>query len=155
MEKINSLVAKLRAAYPEVTFEASDDFYWSATTKKVHYETNPAPEGAVMLLHETAHALLGHSQFDRDIDLLKLEREAWDYARETLATRFDIAIDEEQIEDMIDTYRNWLHARSTCPHCSMTGVQTGDHEYHCVACEHDWRVNDARRCGLKRYSVTT
>lgn len=153
MAKINSLVARLQADFPAVTFALSDDFYWSPRTATVFYAEKNGDDGKITLLHELSHALLDHRQFKRDIDLLKIEREAWDYARDALAPRYGLTIDEEIVERMIDTYRDWLHARSTCPTCSMTGVQTAELTYHCLGCNQDWRVNDARRCGLKRYSV--
>lgn len=155
MAKISSLAAKLRKDFPDVSFEKSDDFYWSPSSKTVHIGSESGPDAPVVLLHEVAHALLDHRHFNRDIDLLRIEREAWEYVRTTLAPRYDMAVRDELVEDMIDTYREWLHARSTCPHCAMTGVQTKDATYHCVGCDHDWKVNDARRCGLRRYSLTT
>lgn len=155
MAKIDSLAAKLRGDFPEVTFKEGDDFYWSPSTTTVYVAKNSTTDGPATLLHEVAHAILDHRHFRRDIDLVKIEREAWEYVRTTLAPRYGLTVDDDLVEDMIDTYRQWLHARSKCPHCSMTGVQTKDATYHCVGCDHDWRVNDARRCGLKRYSVIT
>ena len=153
MAKISSLVAKLSTHYPAITFAGGDDFYWSPSENTVYYSETGAADDAT-LLHETAHALLDHRQFHRDIDLLRIERDAWEYAKQNLAPSYGTKIDEEMVEDMIDTYREWLHARSTCPVCSMTGVQTAASTYHCVGCDHDWKVNEARRCGLKRYSLT-
>lgn len=155
MAKISSLVAKLRHDFPEVTLTEADDFYWSPGIKTVYFVSSASKRGAETLLHEMSHAVLGHTQFRHDIDLLKVERQAWDYARETLGPRYEVEIDAEMIETMIDTYRDWLHARSTCPHCTMTGVQTADATYLCLGCNHRWRVNDARRCGLKRYQMTS
>lgn len=153
MAKTNSLVARLQADFPEVTLVPSDDFYWSPRTKTVHYNENTDGDGRITLLHELAHALLDHQQFKHDIDLLKIEREAWDYAKDVLGPRYNLSVSEDTVEQMIDTYRDWLHARSTCPSCSMTGVQTAEATYHCLGCSRDWKVNDARRCGLKRYSI--
>lgn len=153
MAKISSLVAKLRSDHPDITFEASDDFYWSPSKKTVYFVENAPDSSATVLLHELGHALLNHRQYQRDIDLLKIEREAWELVRTDLGPRYNIPVTDDEIETMIDTYRDWLHARSTCPSCSMTGVQTGDTMYHCVSCGKDWRVNEAKRCGLKRYAV--
>lgn len=153
MAKTNSLVAKLKADFPDIHFKVDDDFYWSPSTKTVHTAPVKNTDDARMLLHEVAHAILGHSHFKRDIDLVKIEREAWDYVQKTLAPRYAVPASDDDIEDMLDTYREWLHARSTCPHCSMTGIQTDTSLYHCLGCGYDWRVNDARRCGLKRYSL--
>jgi len=155
MAKTSSLAAKLAKDFPSIRFVRSDDFYWSPSTSTVHTAPVNDTSDELTLLHEVAHAVLGHSDFKRDIDLVRIEREAWDYVRSTLAPRYGVTATEDDIEDMLDTYREWLHARSTCPHCSMTGIQTDSSLYHCLGCGHDWRVNDARRCGLKRYSLTT
>lgn len=155
MAKINSFVADLRADFPAITFVEDDDFYWSPSTTSIHIDASAPETEKTTLLHELAHAVLSHQQFNRDIELLRIEREAWEYVRSTLGPRYKVPVSDEEIESMIDTYRDWLHARSTCPVCTMTGAQTGNTTYHCVGCDHDWRVNDARRCGLKRYSLKT
>jgi hypothetical protein len=153
MAKITSFVAKLKADFPGVALEASDDFYWAPATSTVYFNPDSPLSGRATLLHEMAHALLDHRHFERDIDLLKIERAAWDYARDTLAPRYGVTIEDDTVEDMIDTYREWLHARSKCPSCTMTGIQTVGSTYYCLGCNHSWKVNDARRCGLKRYSL--
>ena len=153
MAKINSFVAKLRSDYPAISFVAGDDFYWSPSDRAVYFDEKAPDTSRAIILHELAHALLDHRQYRRDIDLVKIEREAWELARTDLGPQYDTAVADDEIEMMIDTYRDWLHARSTCPACSMTGVQTSDTLYHCVSCGKDWRVNEARRCGLKRYTV--
>jgi hypothetical protein len=154
MAKISSLVAKLQKDFPNLHFEQGEDFYWSPAHSTIHFAPIRTPEEELTLLHEVAHALLGHSHFDRDLDLIRIEREAWDHVRDTLGPRYGINASEDDIEDMLDTYREWLHARSTCPQCRLTGIQTDSAKYHCVGCGHDWRVNDARRCGLRRYAIT-
>jgi hypothetical protein len=155
MAKISLFVAKLRQDFPNFSFKPDDDFYWSPSTQTICFAPLLSDPDRLTLLHEVAHATLGHTLFKRDIDLLKIEREAWDYVRDTLAPRYDMETTPDDIEDMLDTYRNWLHARSTCPHCSMTGIQIDNSEYRCLGCGKDWRVNDARRCGLRRYALTT
>ena len=155
MAKTSSLLGKLRDDFPDIHFEIGDDFYWSPTTRTIHTTPVNTPEDRLTLLHEVAHAKLGHSHFKRDIDLIRIEREAWDHVRETLAPHYGLKASDDDIEDMLDTYREWLHARSTCPDCSLTGIQTDSARYHCLGCGNDWLVNDARRCGLRRYSVAT
>ena len=155
MAKTNSFVSKLQQDFPALTFSQGDDFYWSSSTQTIHYGPLVSEADRLTLLHEIGHAVLGHAQFKRDIDLLRIEREAWDYVQNTLAPAYSLPATTDDVEDMLDTYRNWLHARSTCPHCSMTGVQIDSSQYRCVGCGGDWRVNDARRCGLRRYSLAT
>lgn len=88
----------------------------------------------LLLLHEVSHAILGHENFDTDIKRLKMESEAWEKAKE-LALKYDVEIDEEFIQDELDTYRDWLHKKSRCPDCGLTRFQTPDGLYHCPRCE--------------------
>ena len=105
------------------------------------------------LLHELAHALLGHSGYHFDIDLLRLERKAWDHARRVLAPRYNVTITQDDSENALDTYRDWLHNRSLCPDCHLSGLQTSTRAYLCVACARTWRANPAKTCALRRYRL--
>ncbi len=139
---------------PRFNFKEAEDFRWSPQDKTIYF--NQADTHALeRLLHEVAHAELGHLAYDRDIELIAIERDAWQHAKTTLAPLFETTIDSDVIEDDLDTYRQWLHARSTCPHCSSTGLQTDTQEYTCVSCRARWRVNQAIGCGLKRYIKNT
>ena len=154
MPSMTTLFKRLQRDFPEFLFEKSDDFWWSATQRTVHI--NLAGEHSKLFsLHELSHALLDHSGYTRDIDLIKLERDAWEYAKNVLAPRYDIDMDEQIVQDNLDTYREWLHARSTCPACDATGLQSKQQLYHCLDCGHKWRANEARLCALRRYSLQT
>lgn len=148
-----SLLSRIKTAFPSIHFEDSDDFRWSPSDQTVYLGSLTTERDAVTLLHEVAHAQAGHSDYDKDIELLALEREAWTIARATLAPQFDLHISEELIEEALDSYRDWLHARSTCPECGQHGIQQSNNSYTCLICSTSWRVNDARRCGLKRYRI--
>lgn len=151
MPSMSSLVAKLQADFPQFYFAVSDDFRWSPQEKTIFYiETS---NHITSLLHEAAHALLDHSTYNKDIELLEMERDAWNYASSQLSKTYGIEIDDHTIQQSLDTYRDWLHARSTCPTCSAIGVQTEKHQYKCIACQTKWRVNDARICALRRYTI--
>ncbi len=132
-----------------ISFQPGDDFSWNPKRLCITYSPKH-PDGSQLLLHELGHATLGHSDYNKDIELLSLERAAWDQA-ELLAQQYNLSINENLIEDHLDTYRDWLHSRSLCPQCSFTGLQTGNAQYSCPACHAKWRVNQARTCGLKRY----
>lgn len=149
MPSISSLVANLIQDYPSIRFTAGSDFLWNPTDQTVFY-VKDAPDGADLLLHETAHALLGHATFTRDIELLKIERQAWQYAEEHLAPHYGIVLDEAAAEAALDTYREWIHRRSLCPQCQLNGIQESRDHYRCVHCHQRWRVNQARNCRLKR-----
>lgn len=141
-----SLIKQLRQDYPTLTFKQANTFHWSPADSTVYYADASDP---AQLLHETGHALLDHHAYDRDITLLAMERAAWEKASE-LAAHYFISLQEDVIENALDSYRDWLHDRSTCPKCSTTGVQSTKNTYTCPACVTTWRVNDARIGQLKR-----
>lgn len=143
------LLEKLHHDFPDIHFIQGDIFSWSPSTKTIFFED---PQNYYHLLHETAHASLGHSTYQRDIELLVMEREAWHYAVHTLAPKYGIpmSLDDNIVQDALDTYREWLHARSCCPKCSAVGVEQEKHQYFCVACHQVWCVNEARSCRLIR-----
>lgn len=151
MLPITSLANKLQQDFPSFHFEPGETFAWQPAKTTVYFIANSDDSPA--LLHETAHALLGHQEYSRDITLLAMERDAWQYARGKLAKRYGTKITEEAIDEALDSYRDWLHARSTCPQCGATGLQTKKHEYKCLTCPTKWRANEARMCALRRYTV--
>ena len=157
MEKITSLVHTLQssgildAPHGTITLEASANFSWHYQARVVTYDATDS-HAQILLLHEVGHALLNHQNYDHDIHLLEMERAAWDKAQ-SFSLDFGIMIDKKMVEDALDTYRDWLHARSLCPSCSSTGVQTATNVYTCLACHHVWRVNEARTCQLRRYDT--
>jgi hypothetical protein len=151
MLSTTSLVTKLILDFPQFTFAPSDFFGWSPDTRTIYCQGRGR---AADLLHELAHALLEHRTYTRDISLLEMERDAWHYAKITLGPRYWVKISEIVVETALDTYRDWLHARSVCPTCGSTGLQTDTHTYTCLACTQVWQVNDARICSLRRYKLT-
>ncbi|MEO5949134.1 MAG: hypothetical protein ABIP74_01905 [Candidatus Saccharimonas sp.] len=132
-------------------FEPGENFGWQFPSHTITYDVHD-PDAEELLLHEIGHALLGHRDYTYDIHLVEMERAAWDKARE-IAPNFGVMISENDIEDSLDTYRDWLHARSTCPHCGSTGVQDGKLNFTCLACHYEWHANEARTCQLRRTSI--
>lgn len=90
-------------------------------------------EEALRLLHEVGHAILRHKDFRTDVERLKMERAAWEQAR-ILCGRYHIYYDEDLVEVALDSYRDWLHQKSTCSACGLTRYQGRDGEYHCPGC---------------------
>ena len=151
MPSTTSLVTKLQHDFPAYTFQSSTDFHWSPQENTIFYDTKS--EDSASLLHELAHAVLKHQNYTKDIILIEMERDAWHYASSTLGPQYKITINDDTVQLSLDTYRDWLHARSTCPQCKATGVQTQKSHYKCVLCSTKWRVNDARICALRRYTL--
>lgn len=151
MVAISDLSKKLLANHPDITLVIGDEFVWSPSERTITY--NPSDEDAAgLLLHELGHAELGHGSYSRDVELVAMEVDAWQKAR-ALAPSYEVKLDEDRVEDHLDTYREWLHSRSLCPACEATGLQTSAQNYRCLACSHEWRVNEARVCALRRYSL--
>lgn len=148
-----SLLNTLVKQYPQFHFHSDttlDTYRWDPESSTIFYPSRGGD--APSLLHELSHALLGHASYTRDIELLGMERDAWQYALVNLAPQLSVAISEETIQEALDSYRDWLHARSLCPHCEATGIQSAKHTYTCIVCHTTWNVNDARQCALRRYT---
>lgn len=151
MPSNKDLVARLQKDFPNFIFNKSNCFSWSPNEKTVNYDED-SHDYPICLFHELAHGILKHSDYCRDIELVKMESEAW-YKVVELAKKYEVKIDENDIQSTIDTYRDWLHSRSICPNCKANGIQSDSKNYSCLACSHKWRVNEARTCGLKRYRI--
>lgn len=153
MPSTHSLLDALTQDYPAITLEAGDHFEWQPSRTTIVYDLDD-PLFEARLLHEFGHALLKHSSYERDIDLIARERDAWQTARLELAPTYGVDIPGDIIHHDMDTYRDWLHARSTCPYCGSNGIQIKKRDYKCVTCLKTWRVNEARTCSLRRYRLT-
>ncbi|HRN97393.1 MAG TPA: hypothetical protein PLZ58_03055 [Candidatus Saccharibacteria bacterium] len=151
MHSTVSIISRFKLDFPSLSFKNGNSFAWSPSEKTVYYDEY-GKDATCLVLHETAHGLLGHTNYSKDIELIGMERQAWEKAAE-IAKKYDVTIDEETVQSNLDSYRDWLHARSTCPNCTATGVQETKNTYTCLACGHKWRVNEARVCGLKRYKI--
>jgi len=140
---------------PNTQFESGDSFFWSPKQNKITYNKSliNSPIGAWSILHEAAHALMKHTSYNSDLGLLKLEAEAWDEAKK-LGVQLDMAIDEDHIQDCLDTYRDWLHRRSTCPNCGIICLQSSSTLYYCHNCHGSWRVSASRFCRPYRLQVS-
>ncbi len=140
------LSAKLTADYPSLQFEPGQKFCWSPKENTIMFKADKNDAVADWsLLHELSHALLEHRAYETDFELLLLEVAAWDKAKE-LALGYGVTIDEEHIQDCIDTYRDWLYQRSTCPKCSCTSLQQNTVTYKCFNCKASWTVTASRFC---------
>ncbi len=136
-----------------LTLQAKETFLWNYPTCTIVYNPN-GPDAAPHLLHEYGHALLQHAGYSRDVELIAMERAAWDQAL-ILGWRWNIPISDNLVESALDTYRDWLHARSLCPRCGATGIQRVNGIYNCLACYTQWRTNAATTCRLRRRVIAS
>lgn len=135
----------LEKAYPSIKFESGNIASWSARTSTITFLPLTSNTQELALLHEVAHSLLEHKAFTSDIDLLSKEVAAWDKTR-TLVTLYGVTFDKEHVEDCLDTYRDWLYKRSTCPQCNAHGLQRSSTVYTCLNCSTIWNVTQTRLC---------
>lgn len=142
-----SLLNKCQALLPNVKFVVGNTFYWSPATNSIHYSQEYAdnPTNQWALLHEVAHAQLGHTAYSNDAALLKLEVDAWEQAKDS-SKLFEIIIDPDHVQECLNTYRDWLYARSTCPACALNSLQIAPTLYKCLNCSTRWSVSQSRFC---------
>jgi len=151
---MEQLLQSLKTRFPGLCFIPGKSFYWSPATKEIYYASDDEAVSATWsLLHETAHALLGHTTYVLDFELLDLEMAAWQKAKE-LGNDFNLVITDDHIENCLDSYRDWLHRRSVCPSCGTQVLQhDAGNEYTCFNCRSAWRVTPSRFCRPYRQSA--
>lgn len=128
--------------FSDIEFVPSGFFAYSASEDLINYDPECIEDdlGKLDLLHEISHYLLGHIDYDYDIELLLMEVAAWDKTKE-LTKKFDVIIDQDYVDECIDTYDKWLNARSTCPECDNFSLQLSEGIYKCFICKTVWKVN--------------
>ncbi|MCE7936519.1 hypothetical protein DYH10_01910 [Candidatus Saccharibacteria bacterium CPR2] len=144
---MNALLSKLEKKYSSIGFKSGKSFMWSPSERTVYYSKTAlnSSSGAWSLLHEIGHATLNHSDFNRDIELLKLEMEAWQKARK-IGKELNVEIDDDHIQSCLDSYRDWLKRRSTCPECGFTNPCSARFTYSCLNCNCAWEVSSSQLC---------
>jgi hypothetical protein len=145
---MESLIAKLRKDFPALSFAAGEDHFWSPHKKRITYTIEDQSDSSNKywsLLHEVGHAILGHQTYKSDFELLQLEVAAWEKAC-SLAKRYGLSVDEDHIQNCLDSYRDWLHRRSTCPVCGNHSLQDSARSYQCFNCQTRWGVSVSRFC---------
>lgn len=148
-----NLLSNIQTDYPKLNFTEGETFSWSPLNQTITYkQTGKGKIADWSLLHEVAHAQLGHKRYQTDFELLMMEVAAWARAKE-LAEDYGLIINEDHIQDCIDTYRDWLYQRSTCPGCDSTSLQHNSVTYKCFNCGTSWTVTASRFC--RPYRLTS
>lgn len=145
--KLESLLTRIAADYPDLSFIESAHFSWHAGRKHVNFKktSKNTQHDIWALLHELGHAILNHKDYTHDIELLQMEVAAWEQARE-LGGYYGVEIDEDYLQDCLDSYRDWLHLRATCPTCYARSLQASQTRYRCFNCQTEWQVSRSRLC---------
>jgi hypothetical protein len=143
---MDDFIALVSRDYPKLSFQKADIFCWCPQKREIQYDSSASSQdGRWAVLHELSHALLKHATYSYDFELLSLEVAAWQKAKE-IALIYDQHIDEDHIQNCLDTYREWLHQRSTCPVCENHCLQSLPTQYNCFNCHSTWRVTASRFC---------
>jgi hypothetical protein len=133
-------ITNLSQDYPDFKFKVGTQEHWSPKTNTITFNPDRPCYG---VLHELAHAILSHNTYQTDFELLKMESDAWDLAI-VIGQKYQIMIDGDHIQNCLDTYRDWLHRRSTCPSCGTHVLQSNSSNYHCYNCQTSWHVSTGR-----------
>lgn len=149
---MDQLLNQLKSDYPGLVFRLGSSPCWSPQDGTVFYRSAAGEQEMWALLHEVGHACLQHTTYNSDVDLLQKEVAAWERAQ-NLAEKYGIVIDNDHIQNCLDTYRDWLYKRSTCPTCRAKGVQQRATLYLCINCRSSWRVTSSRFCRAYRLRV--
>jgi hypothetical protein len=121
-------------------FSEGKQEHWSPKNKTIYFNPGRSCYG---VLHELAHAILDHTNYHTDFELLKMESDAWDLAVK-IGEKYKISIEDNHVQNCLDTYRDWLHRRSTCPSCATHVLQSNTSDYHCYNCQTSWHVSSGR-----------
>jgi hypothetical protein len=138
------------AQYPHLSFKPGNTFMWSPDDQTIVYDPKriQSKAGLWSLLHELGHSIARHHSFRTDLELIKIEVEAWRHAKD-LAKDLKLPIDEDHIQDCLDSYRDWLHARSRCPKCAQVNPQSEALRYKCFNCYTSWTVSGSQLCSVR------
>lgn len=149
---ISAILPELQQLYPMITFCVGEQFSWSPNQNTVTYYDDMTQPSSWALVHEVAHAALGHKHYKNDIDLLQHEVAAWATAQK-IGKRIGVDINVNHIQDCLDTYRDWIHKRATCPSCRVVSLQQDDLSYKCFNCQTIWKVPSSPLCRVVRVVI--
>ena len=133
MPGLKSLIANLRVDYPALVIKTGERTKFTPPNKLFYASTATSLE----LLHELGHYLIKRNDYSSDIELLRIESEAWSKAHE-LCAQYGVKWDEDFAQDHLDTYPDWLHVTSLCKNCNLAGYQDDAGLYHCALCGAAW-----------------
>jgi hypothetical protein len=152
-EIIKKFTQQLGQDYPDFKFKSGAQDNWSPGAHTITFNKNqPAAQIQQGILHELAHAVLGHKDYQSDFELLKMESEAWELTVK-MSKKYHVKVDQDHVQNCLDTYRDWLHQRSTCPKCGMHVLQKDSGNYQCFNCRTRWHVTSERF--VRPYRKTT
>lgn len=154
MAATSDFIQALQQEFPQFTFKSAQRFSFHPPKTIKYHENEPVSPAyfALLTLHELGHALSKHKDYKTSVERIKIESEAWQRAKTVLLQHLenapqnlseaqnwraiipDLTWDEDFAEAQLDTYRDWLHTKSTCPTCGLTRYEANG-KWHCPLCD--------------------
>ena len=138
MPNLKKLIAKITINHPELQLTPGERFQFSPPSTLYFDPKSSEKRADLLLLHELGHYLIKKTDYSSDIELVKIESQAWAKARE-ICSDYNVQYNEDFAEDHLDSYRNWLHLTSLCKNCNLAGYQDSALLYHCPLCGATWK----------------
>lgn len=127
---------KVIATFPDLVYKPNKKFTFRP--KRTIYYEEKNKNFPLLLLHETAHALLKHRSYKTSLERLTIERDAWEKTR-SLCKKFTLPFDTDFAEQNLDTYRDWLHQKTLCKVCGSTCLELGSESLYCPFCQKSYK----------------
>ncbi|MBP6005642.1 hypothetical protein KA531_01930 [Candidatus Saccharibacteria bacterium] len=127
---------------------------FDSNSKQIYYiaDSSDYPSSPLLLIHELAHAELGHIDYQSDLELVLIEIKAWDKAL-IICQELSIDYDQTLRDSCIKTYLDWYKARGTCPNCHTLNINR-QNNYQCYNCLSSWRVSDSLHPEPRKYNLS-
>lgn len=122
----------IQTSYPEYNFHPGQKFLFRPPKTINYLESDD--NFRLLLLHELAHALLGHFSYQKSLERLQIERDTWEKTRE-LCKFYSIPFDETLAEAELDTYRDWVHQKTLCKTCGLSCLEVSSESLYCPFCQ--------------------
>lgn len=150
-----TLLDQVKNTYIDLQFETADEFLYDAADEIIYYDPESLEnhDGQVALLHEIAHAELGHFHFTSDLELFALETQAWNKTA-SLCEVYAVPLSENYLQSCLQTYATWLTQRATCPACDNFSTQENALTYRCFLCHTRWQVKTDAQSRIKRVRLS-
>lgn len=136
---MGDLITSLKQDFPDFHFTYGKRFSFRPP-KTIVIGPDEGTKTPLLIFHELGHALSGQYIYKTAIERLKIESLAWNegkkaYEKCLTSGRYSLPPwDEEFVEENLDTYRDWLHAKSKCKTCGLTMYQGADKKWLCPFC---------------------
>ena len=132
-------IQELQQLFPNINFIPGERFTFRPPNTVIFEE--PTEYFELQTLHEVGHSLCGRYDWKTHVERLRIESEAWQAGKKLYLShpewqeKYHFEFDEEIVEALLDSYRDWLHTKSKCKKCGLTRLQTSNGKYYCPGCD--------------------